>query len=132
MLASVGFLFKNRIVGYFQSYKGIASPWEVLEDRIIADNYCYHFISPKKNIDAQKLKISAIVGKETYSSGEAFCIALMAIDCKITGERTGGFTSGNEKYILSNGSIFYHSESFFKDVHSIIYYSGILPENIKV
>jgi hypothetical protein len=127
MLAIFGFLFKNKIVGYFQ-YKDRNVMWCVNDSYVKNGSYYYQFETPPSSFN-NNYTITVLINEKTCSSGEALCIAFKSISARIEGVKSGGYTTGNEEYILSDGSKIYLSECYFMDSNFNIYKDGINPDN---
>lgn len=126
MIASISFLFpNNQVLGYFLNNENNQIEWGIKNNNIYENNIT-HF--KKLETSNNPPKIAVIIGENTVSSGEALAIALTSNkNIKLFGNKTGGYTSSNEEYLLSDGTILFVSEAYFADSNKTIFKKGVKP-----
>lgn len=117
MIAGLGPILGEGVLGYFNSpnqkkphawkYKNGAS---MLEDRILCE------VKNPYTLRNKKVNLIVLIGPNTISSGETATISFIGKENTILiGQATGGFTTGNQSYTLSDGAILNLCSSFCTD-----------------
>jgi len=74
-------------------------------------------------------KIAVLYGKKTASSGEMTAICFIGKpNCRSFGEPTGGFTTGNQIFNLSDDNIFVLASTYVLDRNKKMYTGSIIPD----
>lgn len=88
--------------------------------------YSVKTISYNNSITANKIAI--LQDRYTMSSGEALLVSFLGKNnVKTFGEDTGGYSTSNSNYILSDGAILLVTTSVYADRNSKLYPNGIKP-----
>ncbi len=135
MITGLGPLFQDSLLGYFISNKGLKFSWYYSNG---ASGISY--LKFKKNITTinkpyilknNKCKIAILIGQNTGSSGEMTLISFLGNEnVKTFGKPTGGYTTGNSVFVLSDSSYLNLATCFSSDRNMKIYKSAILPDVI--
>lgn len=149
MIAGLGPLIGEGILGYFIDRKGGTEYWSYINGSVICkylekdndkriENIAHH----NKNktiihiIDYYKVKnsnarIAVLIGNQTSSSGEMTTISFIGKNnVKLFGQTTGGYTTGNVSFILSDSSGIALAASISADRNMKKYNGGIIPDVI--
>lgn len=125
MIAGLGSLVGEGNLGYF-----------VTKDRKDTWNYengkmgSYQYTIPQK-INSSDKKIAILIGKKTASAGEATAIAFIGKNnVKLFGQPSGGYTSANRSFRLSDGKSIALAVSFEMDRTGKEYQNEIIPDVI--
>ena len=133
MIAGLGPLISNGILGYFVNQKEKKENFEAwfysngkagtAENRILVDvknPYLLKYKNPK---------IAILINSKTSSSGEMTAISFIGkSNVKIFGRQSGGYTTGNVTYQLSNGTSLVLAATYITDRTKKKYLKGITPD----
>lgn len=123
MIAGLGPLIGNGIAGYFITSSSVG-PW--MYNKGVAG-----VVKIKKpyTLKNSKVKIAVLVGPRTSSSGEMTTISFIGKkNTKLFGQPTGGYTTGNSGYPLSDGANLYLAVSYTADRNKKKYLHKIDPD----
>lgn len=124
MLAGLNPLIEDGTVGYFVTNK-TSSKW------ISASKNPYGLQEMKTIYKAKNLdhKIAVLLDRTTASSGEMTAISLSGLkNSKTFGNESGGYTTANGMYELSDGSTLFLASSYCQDRNKKIYMGKIQPD----
>ncbi len=125
MIAGLGSLVGEGYLGYFVA-KNRKDTWKYENGKMGS----YQYTIPPK-INSSDKKIAILIGKKTRSSGEATAIAFIGKNnVKLFGQPSGGFTSANRSFRLSDGKSIALAVSFEMDRTGKEYRSEIIPDVI--
>ena len=125
MIAGLGSLVGEGNLGYFVA-KNRKDTWKYENGKMGS----YQYTIPPK-INSSDKKIAILIGKKTRSSGEATAIAFIGKNnVKLFGQPSGGFTSANRSFRLSDGKSIALAVSFEMDRTGKEYRSEIIPDVI--
>ncbi|WP_316803682.1 S41 family peptidase [Pedobacter nototheniae] len=133
MIAGLGPLTGSGILGYFVSDNGEKkkmNPWSYSATKKNNSTMGIDLEHPYflKNVNA---KVAVLVGSSTGSSGEMTTVSFIGkANTKLFGEPTGGFTSANSGFKLSDGSYLYLAVGYVADRNKKEYRSKIIPDVI--
>lgn len=129
MLASLSSFFpKEGVVGLFKYADGKTEEWKYQSKAIFSgEKEMYPILDRLHGLE--DVPITVLMSKETGSSGEAVAIAFKSrANTFFKGKKTAGMTTGNEPFILKDGSTLYLCTCEMADAKGIIYPYGIYPE----
>ncbi|HET8575156.1 MAG TPA: S41 family peptidase [Candidatus Paceibacterota bacterium] len=125
--AALAPLYETKILGYFQySYKEKRDAWKLKKDGVYCgDTKWFDAVNHEKY---HPEKIAALISKETTSSGEALAMSLKSQkNVKLFGERTAGYTTGNEEFVIGDIRIWL-STGMMQDKERQSYLDGVTPD----
>jgi hypothetical protein len=125
MIAGLGPLLGEGVLGYFidknETYK---SAWSYENGKVGNLKVEAPYAIINKNI-----KIAVLIGEKTSSSGEMTTISFIGKNnTKLFGQPSGGYTTSNQGFKLSDGSYIYLATSYTADRNSKKYLSKIIPD----
>jgi C-terminal processing protease CtpA/Prc len=125
MIAGLGPLVGEGVLGYFigknESYK---SAWTYYKGQVGYIKVETPYVLINKNI-----KIAVLIGEKTSSSGEMTTISFIGKNnTKLFGQPSGGYTTANQGFKLSDGSYLYLATSYVADRNAKKYLSKIIPD----
>ncbi|UTW61004.1 S41 family peptidase [bacterium SCSIO 12741] len=129
MHAGISALYEEDTVGYYLYPDGHSTPW-------ILKNGVYDQGDPEDGgvshpyrLKNQYLPIAILLSAETASSGETLVVSFLGSHrVKTFGEATKGATTGNDVFILSDGSHLFLSTCRFADRNGRAYFGPIQPD----
>jgi len=122
MLLGLHPLIGDGVAGYFADNKGNTG-WKT--------NSPSGYISIKDPYELKKpeTKIAVLYSKKTISSGESTAVCFIGKpNSRSFGEPTGGYTTGNKVFPLSEGNIFVVASSYILDRNKKKYTGSITPD----
>ena len=127
MLAGLNALIEDGTVGYFIDPKSKKQqPWIVQNGKLFSST-----ISSYK-IKNAKIKIAVLIDSLTGSSGEMTAISFMGLpNVQVFGQPSAGYTTANNRYVLSDGSQLLLAERFAADRTGKMYKDKVVP-NVSV
>jgi carboxyl-terminal processing protease len=131
MLAGLGPLLDNGICGYFIDNNHNKSAWYYKDGRagVNSSDFVKVSIQPYSLLKNGN-RIAVLTGPRTTSSGEVIVTAFREkMNCKSFGESTGGYSTGNATFELSDGSMLFLTTSVYADRKENIYGKEIIPDN---
>ena len=132
MLTGLGPLLGNGICGYFIDNKQKKSSWFYRDGESGIDSTTITRLSKQhyKLIDDSN-PVAVLTGKRTVSSGEVVVTAFhKKIKTRSFGEPTGGLSTGNANYELSDGSMIFLTRSIYADRQGDIFGKKIKPDEL--
>jgi hypothetical protein len=129
MIVGLGPLLGKDTLGYFISSSGEKSAWHYTGDALQNGNEVATKTKNPYTIKNTSAKIAVLIGKNTASSGEITAISFIGKpNTKLVGEPTSGYTTGNQDYKLSDGSILLLAQAVEADRNMKKYLDGIYPD----
>ncbi len=132
MIAGLGPLLGNGICGYFIDNRQNKSSWFYKNGESGIDSITITKLSEKhyKLIDDSN-PVAVLTGRRTVSSGEVVVTAFHnKTKTRSFGESTGGLSTGNANYKLSDGSMIFLTSSIYADRQGNIFGKKIKPDEI--
>ena len=129
MLAGLGPLLNNGTCGYFIDNKNNKSAWYHKDGEVGIDSSAIARVSiePYELIKKDN-PIAVLTGPRTASSGEVVAVSFREkTHTQSFGENTGGLSTGNSGFELSDGSMIFLTTSIFADRKGISYGRKIAP-----
>lgn len=128
MLAGLGPLIGKGSIGYFvNSSKYI--PWMNAQEKLSKINSPAAASKIQYSLKDTNTRIAVLIGPKTSSSGEMTAIAFIGKNnTKLIGKPSGGFTTANGSFKLSNGSMLLLATSYCADRNKIKYLGKINPD----
>jgi len=128
-LAALSPLYDTECVGYFEyKYKDTKDGWLISKDGVYCGNKKWF-----EKINSDKFsfeKIAILVSPQTSSSGEAIAMSFIGQNnVKTFGQKTAGFTTGNEDYDMGGVTIWL-STCMMEDRDQRNYPEGIKPNKV--
>lgn len=125
MIVGLGPLVGEGVLGFFigknESYK---SAWKYEHGEV-----GYLKINKPYKIKNENIKIAVLIGEKTASSGEMTTISFIGkSNTKLFGQPSGGYTTANQGFKLSDGAYIYLATSYTADRNSKKYLSKINPD----
>lgn len=130
MIAGLGPLLGDGTLGYFVSGNGKQwTPWSYSIKKKKPGAPLGVNIEKPYQLRKPDSKIAVLVGGGTGSSGEMTALSFIGKpNTKLFGQSTGGYTSGNQQYPLSDGSMLLLAVSYTADRNKKEYRSKIQPD----
>ena len=130
MLTSLLPFYNDGILGYFENAKNI-TPCSKKDGFIYSGDYnkSKNFIDQPIQYKIKPKYIFVLISERTTSSGEAVAISLKSLNNTIfIGTESGGFTTGNVTFKLSNGDKLILTGSYMLDDKKQRYLPAIKPD----
>lgn len=132
MIAGLGPIIGDGKLGYFVKPSGKSktmSAWAYPKDGIGVHSSLGVNINQPYILKHPERKIAVLIGPKTSSSGEMTAISFIGKDnTKLFGEASGGYTSANRGFKLSDGSYLYLASSYIADRNKKEYTGKIQPD----
>ncbi|MGE8553450.1 MAG: S41 family peptidase [Chryseobacterium jejuense] len=124
MIAGLGNLTGEGILGYFAENNNKKTPWNYQKGKIV-----YYEIKEPYSLKNPNQKIAVLIGPKTASAGEITAIAFIGKNnTKLFGQPTRGLTTGNKVFPLSDGRNLVLSSSYDMDRNGKAYQGKISPD----
>lgn len=128
MLAGISPILGNGIAGYFASASD-STPWSTNNGTSYTGEFPNVKVSNHYTLKNPDPKVAVLVSKRTASSGEIVALSFKNHPrAVLIGQKTGGYTTGNTNYRLSDGSFIFLASSIYMDREKNLYYDGIEPD----
>lgn len=131
MIAGLGPLTGEGTLGYFIEKidnKEMRSPWFYRNGRSGAGSLSEVRVTNPYTIKNKTVKVAVLIGSETSSSGEMTAISFIGKrNVKLFGAPSGGYTTGNAMFELSDGSSLLLASSYAADRDMKRYMNNIIP-----
>lgn len=118
--------------GFFSDGSGEYSTWNFEGLSVKNGNFeTCSLNQPSYQLNQSAPRIAILLDNQTASSGESTAIAFIGGDqTKVFGQKTGGYTTANEMFLLSDGAVIMLSTTYSADRLGRIYRDGITPDQI--
>lgn len=127
MIAGLGPILEEGKLGEFHTPDTVAT-WQYVEGKAIGEHVNATVKNPYK-IEATDIPVAVLIGPKTASSGEAVAISFMSKpNTKTFGLPSGGYTTGNSAYDLSDGATLIIAGAVMADRTGKAYYGKIYPD----
>ena len=132
MLAGIGPFLGNGICGYFIGNDHNKSSWYYRDGVAGCDSVEISKVNNAPyNLINSNNPIAILTGPLTTSSGEVIVTSFRGkTNAKSFGESTGGLSTGNSNYTLSDGSMIFLTTSIYADRLGTAYGGKIIPDNV--
>lgn len=132
MVAGIGpILGEGRLGSFSDSKNNEVGTWYYEKGRgflIVNDSLAYNVVSPFSIEDVDSDKIAVLQSNLTGSSGEAMLVAFLGKEnVRTFGSKSATYSTSNEKFQLSDGSILWITTAVFEDINGNKYPDGIEP-----
>lgn len=129
MLAGLySFFPEQSVIGSFRYTDGKTDEWHYNSHGIFSGTKLMHPVSERIQ-NLIDIPIEVLLGKETGSSGEAVAIAFKSRqNTSFAGEKTSGLTTGNEEFVLNDGSSLFLCTCEMADSAGKTYPEGVVPD----
>jgi len=124
MLASIQAFMEDDSLGYFVNKQGKVSWWSILQKPRMPEQRV-------RKYKCQNLgkKVAVLINKDTKSAAEMTAISLIDKPyVKLIGQASGGYTTANRRFRLSNGSYLALATSWSSDSKEKIYRGKLIPD----
>ena len=132
MIAGLGPLTGEGTLGYFirmDNKKESSGPWFYKKGSSGAGKHKTVTVSKPYKLKNSNAKVAVLIGPKTSSSGEMTAISFIGKkNAKTFGTLSGGYTTGNASYSLSDGATLLLAASFTADRNQIRYPKKIIPD----
>ena len=133
MIAGLGPLISNDTLGFFVNQKEKKEnfeAWFYSKGKAgLADHRVWVEIKNPYLLKIKNPKIAILINSKTSSSGEMTAISFIGkSNVKIFGQQSGGYTTGNVTYKLSNGTSLVLAATSIADRNKKKYLKGITPD----
>ncbi|MBC7919722.1 MAG: S41 family peptidase [Ferruginibacter sp.] len=129
MLAGIGPLVGEGILGHFLTADGRNTPWRYergaakLDDALMCEVTDYYEL---KNSDAP---VAVLIDENTASSGEAILVSFLGrANTKVFGSASAGLSTANDEYTLEDGAQLILTSAVFTDRSGKKYGKQIVPD----
>jgi carboxyl-terminal processing protease len=132
MLAGIGPILGEGVAGYFTIPNKSKKPWEYkkgasMENNIQKTKVSQTIIYKTKN----DLPIAVLSSERTASSGEVTLVSFKNHPrAKVFGEPSGGYSTGNQNYMMSDSSQLVLTVSVYADRKENLYGSNVPPDEL--
>ncbi len=129
MLAGLGPLFDNEILGYLVDVNGNKNAWGYRNGAPFSDNERGESATFPIELTNQNLPIAVLIGPSTGSSGEIIVISFIENkNTKMFGNPTWGISTGNGEFELLDGAKLFLTSTIMADRTGKIYGGKIQPD----
>lgn len=116
MLLGIGPLLGDGIAGYFVDNKNNYEKWGYSEGKTFAEKLIVSSSDSVYHLKNTDKKIAVLIRNRTLSSGEAIAVAFKGLpNSRFFGNKSGGLTTGNQGYVLSDSAVIYLTTSVYAD-----------------
>ncbi|RNI27875.1 hypothetical protein EFA69_17430 [Rufibacter immobilis] len=129
MLAGIGPLVGEGVLGAFLTVDGACSPWMYEEGEVRVGEEVLLKVPNPYTIKDKQAPIALLVDERTASSGEAILVSFMGRpDTKSFGEPTAGLSTANKNFTLVDSAQLVLTSAVFTDRNGRIYGKKIVPD----
>ena len=129
MLAGLGPLLGDGVVGYFVYPDGVRVPWSYEKGKARLGDSSQANVDEAHELSNSTRPIAVLVGEGTTSSGEATAVAFRGLGhVENFGTSTSGLTTAIESKRLCDGSVVGISTAAFADRQDTVYRGPLLPD----
>ncbi|MEJ6979687.1 S41 family peptidase [Pedobacter sp. P351] len=128
MVAGLGPLIGGGSIGYFVN-SGKYNAWMNAQDNSSASKVSSMYTKNRYSLKEPNTSVAVLIGPKTSSSGEMTAIAFIGKNnTKFIGKPSGGFTTANGMFKLSDGSMLMLATSYAADRNKTKYLGKINPD----
>ncbi|WP_412060644.1 S41 family peptidase [Rubrivirga sp. IMCC45206] len=129
MLAGLGPVLGEGVVGHFVAPGGVVLPWAYQDGASILNGHTVVKVASPVRLRRERPRVAVLLDTPTASSGEATAIAFeRRPDTRSFGSRTCGLSTANAGLPLSDGATLYLAVSFMADRERSSYREGVEPD----
>ena len=129
MLSGLAPLLGDGALGAFVSADGTSVTWSLADGHVREGRTTRAAAIPSYRLQTQFPPVALLLGHATASSGEAVAVAFRGRPTtRSFGVRTGGHSTSNEQFPLSDGAVLNLSVSTFADRNGRLYPDGVEPD----
>jgi len=129
MLAGIGPLAGEGVLGSFLAADGTRTPWSYQQGEVKAGNEVVLKVSNPYQVNDKHVPIAILVSERTASSGEAVLISFMGrANTRVIGTPTAGLSTANQNISLADGAQLILTTSVFADRKGKTYGKQIVPD----
>ena len=131
MLAGIGPILGDGLVGYAIDPDDSKIPWYYIEGAALFGGETVVEVTNPYILFSINPKVAVLTDKYTFSSGEAIVVAFRGREnTKSFGTPTGGLSTGNDGFEMSDGALIILTVSTFADRTTELYGKSINPDQI--
>ncbi|WP_164849840.1 S41 family peptidase [Mucilaginibacter limnophilus] len=134
MIAGLGAIINEGVLGYFVSpgsQPSTSTAWFYRNGSSGINENKYVTVKKPYKIKNAKAKVAVLIGANTASSGEMTAISFIGRqNTQLFGQPSGGFTTANQMFTLSNGAFLNLATSYVADRNKKRYLVNIRPDII--
>jgi len=131
MLLGIGPIIGNGVAGYFVDSKNNYDEWVYSEGKVFAGQPVNLSLDSAYELKNKRKKIAILINNRTLSSGEAIAVAFKGLpNTRFFGISSGGLTTGNKSFVLSDKAILLLTTSIYADRNKTIYGKSVTPDEI--
>ncbi|MEO1174847.1 MAG: S41 family peptidase [Myxococcota bacterium] len=116
MIAGLGPLFDNELLGHFIDADGVATPWGYVRGSAVIDGTSRVSVNTPYVLENRPRRIAVLSSRRVASSGEATLIAFKKqSNVRIFGSDSCGLSTANTAFPLSNGTTLFLTTAITAD-----------------
>ncbi|MBV7330667.1 S41 family peptidase [Chloroflexi bacterium TSY] len=129
MLAGIGPLLGDGVVGMFVDMKGRQTCWSYENGQALYDNEVVYELDHPIQLFHRLPPVALLTGSDTASSGEAIAVAFRKRPKSASfGQLTAGLSTANDAYALADGAVLYLPVALFADREGEVYGGPLEPD----
>ncbi|HMQ63760.1 MAG TPA: S41 family peptidase [Flavilitoribacter sp.] len=130
MLAGIGPVLGEGVCGYFAATRG-SIEWSYRSGGSYSGNQLIQQAGSSYQLFTPNPRVAVLTGPRTSSSGEVVAVAFRGRpDTRSFGEATGGYSTGNQNFKLSDGAMVFIASSVYADRNMNLYGKRIAPDEV--
>ena len=131
MIAGVGPVLGDDVLGFFISPTGATSQWELRDGASISGTFVAHRVDNPYRVRRQRPRVAVLTDGGVASSGEATVVAFrQRPDTRSFGLPTCGLSTANSGFTLSDGAVLNLTVSVMADRTRVPYGDRIQPDEV--
>ena len=131
MLAGIGPLLGEGTCGFFIMADGSKQDWFYRSGVAGVDSIGIVQVSSPYSLTIEDRPIAVLTSEKTASSGEVVTIAFHGKkNTKSFGQPTGGYTTGNSNFMLSDSAMIFLASSIYADRNEQLYRGEVVPDTV--
>lgn len=131
MLAGVGPVLGEGLVGHFIDPDGMVTTWEYWDGASLINTLPVVRVNPPYRLRTGNPRVAVLIDNGIASSGEATAIAFKARpDTRFFGTATCGLSTANVSYTLSDGAVLILTVSTMADRTKALYGDAVTPDEV--
>jgi C-terminal processing protease CtpA/Prc len=131
MIAGVGPILGEGVVGHFISPVGVVVEWSYRRGSAIHDSLTQHTVASPYRLRREEPRVAVLTDAGVASAGEAVAIAFrQRPDTRSFGSPTCGLSTANRGFRLSDGALLNLTTSVMADRRLIRYGGPVIPDEV--